>query len=338
ANGDLQQVGSDGVPTGWTVSPSGARVAASAQSTTAVRVRNPGAQAIELTQTVDLSNNPASVQLACDVRTNAAATLAIDFAGSDGTALGTTTSIALAPGDFDQHPAELAVPAQAAHATVRLQLPPSAAVDVRALGLSPVDRVNVPVAFVAQSPGELRVSNAVVAYERVPLPPPPVPANGLCTPTPANRTPGDGCAAEGGCWCTCCNAKRMMQRTTATTTPGGRPATVGTCTTCGTTMLAIGGTVTARPATTTIPMLLVPSTPKGTVVGVMSPRQAPQLTDVPGIGATRASALTAAGITTVDALARAKPETIANTLRGVTSANAEVIVKNAQRLSATANQ
>ncbi|MBV8581277.1 MAG: PD40 domain-containing protein, partial [Candidatus Eremiobacteraeota bacterium] len=352
-NGDLQQIGSDGVPTGWTVSPSGARVAVSASpaaavnasSTSTVRVRNPGTQAVELTQTVDLSNNPASVQLACDARTSATSAsasttpaLAIDFAGSDGTALGTTTSIALAPGDFDQHPAELAVPAQAAHATVRLQLPPSAAVDVRTLTLSPVNRVNVPVAFVAQSPGELRVSNAVVAYERVPLPPPPVPANGLCTPTPANRTPGDGCAAEGGCWCTCCNAKRMMQRTTATTTPAGRPAMVGTCTTCGTTMLAVGGTVAGRPTVTAIPTLLVPSSPKGTVVGIMSPRQVPQLTDVPGIGATRASALTAAGITSVDALARAKPEMIANTLRGVTAANAEVIVKNAQRLSATANQ
>ncbi len=344
-NGDLQQIGTDGLPSGWSVAPAAARATfgVTRNASGVTRLSNPGTQTVELTQTVAVAPGaPLYVELAA--RAEAATTppsVAIEFVASDGSPAGTATSITVDPSDFEQHPAEIALPPNAAKANVRLRLPPSTALELRALAVRPLAKVDVPVSFIAQAPGQLRVSQAVVAYERVAPSAPPVPAGGLCTPTPADQAPGEG-GADDQCYCSCCNANRTMQHPTTTATPAGRPVTVGTCATCGTTMVRGGGTVTLGTAFATAaevmqPAVVIAAAPPQTAASLATAQPLPPLTAVPGIGASRASALAQAGITTMEQLAAANAQDVAHALRGVTPTNAGVIIGNAQRIVAAAN-
>lgn len=346
SNGALRDLGADGKPHGWTVAPAGARLNVASSLFGVTRLRNAGTQTIDLAQAVDV---PAQALGHVDfaARTADATTspsLEIDFRANDGSALGTATSIAVGPGDFEQHPADVSVPNGSARVNIRLRLPPATTLDVSKLALAFADTVRVPLGFIAQAPGELRVSRAAVVYERVPAPPPQVPSTGLCTPTPPGMKPGDPCALD-SCHCTRCNANRTMQRAAATATPSGRPATLGTCATCGTPMLRLGGlpsTVSASFATVQTPIALpsfvIPRT-SATAALANAPRAASlPVTAVAGIGQARARMLAEAGIKTIDDLARANAPDIAKTLRGVTPANAEILIKHAQRLAASASQ
>lgn len=334
ANGGLQQIGTDGAPTGWSTPPGVGTLAVSARPAAGVRLRNPGAQTAELVQSVDV---PPNAQLSLELvgRSDAATavpTVTLDFTGSDGAAIGSATSIAVDPADFERHLAALAPPPGAVQARVHVRLPPAATLDVQRLSLRSVAGVTVPVSFVAQAPGDLRVSQAVVAYERVPVPPPPVPAAGLCTPTPAGQAPGEAASDPDSCYCTCCNAQRTMQHPSAATTPAGRPATVATCATCGTPMLRVGGPVMAGSAVAAMvfPVVMVAATGASFV----TPTSPPPVTTVPGIGPKRAAMLATAGIVTVDDLARSNAKDVASLLRGVSAASVDVILKSAQHLVA----
>jgi len=345
-NGDLQQIGTDGLPSGWSVAPAAARATfgVTRNASGVTRLSNPGTQNVELTQTVAVAPGaPLYVELAARAEaTTTPPSVAIEFVASDGSPAGTATSITVDPSDFEQHPAEIALPPNAAKANVRLRLPPSTALELRTLAVRPLAKVDVPVSFIAQAPGQLRVSQAVVAYERVAPSAPPVPAGGLCTPTPADQAPGEG-GADDQCYCSCCNANRTMQHPTTTATPAGRPVTVGTCATCGTTMVRGGGTVTLGTAFATAaevmqPAVVIAAAPHQTAASLATAQPLPPLTAVAGIGASRASALGKAGITTIEQLATANALDVAQALRGVTAANAGVIIGNARRIVAAASQ
>ena len=84
---------------------------------------------------------------------------------------------------------------------MRIALPPGAGLLVERIALIAQPEVQVPCSFVAQSPGQLHVSNARIAYEVQPAPPPQPPAGGLSPPTPPDATPGDpttGCCDANG--------------------------------------------------------------------------------------------------------------------------------------------
>lgn len=342
ANGDLSQLGADGAPTGWSTNSAaaGGGVGVSALAAGGMRVRNAGAQPAELTQAVDVVPNAHLFMEFVGRAVNATAnpTIELGFGAADGTPVGTPTRIAVDPYDFDRHLADVAPPAGAAKATVSVRVPPSTALDVQQLALRWVDSVTVPVSFIAQAPGDLRVSRAVVAYERVPLPPPPVPQSGLCTPTPAGVAPGETADDGDSCYCTACDATRKLQHATATTTPAGRPAIVATCATCGTPVLRIGGPVVTAPAyqAPLLPAIVLAAPDASAVLGAESAQATASVLIVPGIGPARAAKLAAAGIKTVGDLARANPNDVVGMLRGVSPANVAVIFASARRLYAAA--
>jgi DNA-binding beta-propeller fold protein YncE len=345
-NGDLQQIGGDGLPSGWALTPAAARATfgVTRGATGMMRLRNAGAQTVELTQSVAVAPG-ALLHVELAARAEAATTspsLAVGFLASDGSPAGTATTITIDPSDFERHPAEIAAPPNAAKANIHVRLPPATAIDLRALAVRPLAKVDVPVAFIAQAPGQLRVSQAFVAYERVAPSAPPVPAGGLCTPTPPDQTPGDG-GTDDECYCSCCDAKRTMRDPTAATTPAGRPVTVGTCTTCGTTMARGGGTVMLGTAATTAAEIMQPSVviaaPTNRAANSAAIRQPlPPVTAVAGIGPARASALEQVGITTIEQLATANAGHVAQALRGVSVPNAQIIIQHAQLLVAVSNQ
>jgi Helix-hairpin-helix domain len=189
---------------------------------------------------------------------------------------------------------------------------------------------SVPISFIAQSPGELRISSAQVGFDTVPPSPPAVPPTGLCSPTPPGQQPGQ--QTSDSCHCSCCDDETQMTQSTPAMTPGGRPMMLSTCVNCGTQVVRGGGPVVA--GSPTIPFrtvahdvlpLLDRTTPNA------APARPPALTDIMGIGKARAQKLQGAGIHTVEDLAAAHPEDVAHALRGVSLDNAAVLVEHAKK-------
>jgi predicted flap endonuclease-1-like 5' DNA nuclease len=128
-------------------------------------------------------------------------------------------------------------------------------------------------------------------------------------------------ASSSSCYCCCCETQTRMRNPTPTTTPGGKPATTGTCSQCGATVTTTGGQLTpgltAIPATFTYTHSTVPVTTEQ-LVAVIERLQTSsgqvakaQLSQITGIGPARASQLQAAGISTLRQLADATKETVA---------------------------
>jgi hypothetical protein len=122
----------------------------------------------------------------------------LQFADAQGAPIGSTQVFQFDAVGFALRPLRISAPATSASVEVRLALPPTTSLTVEQLALTPRSTVKVPLGFIAQSPGELHVSNARIVYdEGVPAPPAP-PAAGLSEPTPPGSDPGDPecCACE----------------------------------------------------------------------------------------------------------------------------------------------
>ena len=206
---------------------------------------------------------------------NALPSIAVCFQDANDVDLGATQQIELDPHTFAAQPAQLTAPASSATATMRIVLPAGAALTVERLSLASQPTVDLPCSFIAQSPGELHVSNARIVYDLQPVPLPQPPPGGLSSPTPPGATPGDG---------------------TQTCAPDGTQSSV----------IGEPAPGPALPAPAAVRM-----TPP-TVLAATVPE--PALTAVRGIGPAREQQLIAAGITTIRDLAAATPETVADAL------------------------
>jgi predicted flap endonuclease-1-like 5' DNA nuclease len=229
----------------------------------------------------------------------------------------------IAPGAFDISAATGVVPDKTASAEIHLLIPGGVTLNTTAISLQLASPASVLISFVAQSPGSLTVSAMNVAYEPAPPVHPPIPPGGLCPPTPPPQAVQ---ASSNSCYCCCCETQTRMKNPTPTTTPGGKPATTGTCSQCGATVTTTGGQLTpgltAIPATFTYTHSTVPVTTEQ-LVAVIERLQTSsgqvakaQLSQITGIGPARASQLQAAGISTLRQLADATKETVAATLEG----------------------
>ncbi len=132
-----------------------------------------------------------------------------------------------------------------------------------------------------------------------------------------------------------------MTGATPAATPGGRPMAVGVCSTCGNPVMQGGG-----PAGPPVPLRMrvaghaAPAARSAALATGLSssfpftssiPRVL-ALTDVTGIGATRAGQLKRVGIETAQELAAADSNVVASALKGVSVSNAEVLIENARNL------
>jgi hypothetical protein len=132
-----------------------------------------------------------------------------------------------------------APPPGAVQAEVRVNVPPGSEVRIGAFALRAAPEVAVPVRFIADSPGELSVSDAPIVYDRTAPPLPPVPPNGLAPATPPDTTPGK--ADRSHDCCPVCGAHDSLSRQEPSRTRGGRPASMRECRNCGARVVLPGG-------------------------------------------------------------------------------------------------
>jgi DNA-binding beta-propeller fold protein YncE len=117
--------------------------------------------------------------------------LDIQYLDQAGAPVGTPDRVALGAVGFARHPASLNAPKGATSAQVRIVMPAGGGISVEQLQILPQRMAEVPVGFIAQSPGELHVSNGQIVYDWKALAPPAPPAGGLNPPTPPDYKPGD---------------------------------------------------------------------------------------------------------------------------------------------------
>jgi hypothetical protein len=157
----------------------------------------------------------------------------------DGSEIGLPSTIEVMPAGSNHYLQEGKVPLDVDHGEIHLMVPPVSSLEVEKVSLKNPVEIEVPLTFIAQSPGEMTVSDLRVAYEITPAERPPIPAKGLCSPTPPGRKPGEG--PKDCCFCSCCGTETTMKEQVSIETKDGGPAVVGRCSQCGSDMVSPGG-------------------------------------------------------------------------------------------------
>jgi hypothetical protein len=236
ANPDLAQLGEDGAVVGWAVPP-GLVVPGLGASV----LDNQGPEEATVTQTVAVPEGSRfALQLVGRAVRPEAAPPRVELAWTApaGTPVGEPVVHEVGVMTTDVHLVEGEPPAGATAAEVALVLPPGASLEVTSVSLRLPRSVQVPVSFDGESPGELVVSGAAVGLEEVEAVPPPVPAAGLCPPTPPGVTPGPQPPSSP---CPSCGRQSTPRRTTPAVTAAGRPAMAARCEHCGARLVRLGG-------------------------------------------------------------------------------------------------
>ena len=331
-NEDLRERDGDR-PAGWDLDPPGSQVSLE-PAAGAVTVENPNGTAAALVQSITVTaGSPIEVELTARVVRPGAdqgPALELRYLAAGNAAAPPALTVPLSPSAFDRVVLEDTVPAGITAAELRLSLPAGAALEVARVAVRQPTTVEVPVAFRAQTRGELAVQAAEVAYDRREAQPPPVPDRGLCPST----APGDSPSAEPRHACGCCGSREAVEGETRAATPAGRPATVRRCASCGAPMIAGGG----RPAPGVLVVLPSKTAVHSRGTGMPSAGVAvmPAITDIRGIGAARARRLARVGLGTVDRLAAASPPMVVAVLPQLSTSGAEQLLAQARRLVSAA--
>ena len=309
ANGDLATIASDGLPVGWQNAATSAGRVRVTPTSTGVRLANSGTLPATLVQRFDVATND-TLEIALVGRpvgaADAHATVALRYFAADGpddaagASVGEPTTLRLAATDFSHRRTRSRVPPDASRAEIGFTIEPATSLVLEKFTLHVANETAVPLSFVAEAPGELRVSAARIGFERITVAPPPVPPRGRCVATPPGSTPGDDCQR---CNCGTCGVQRSATGVTVATLSSGR----------------------ARERLNPSPSRLF-EPPDRTPIELLP------LTAVRFIGVKRAEALIGGGIGTVEALAEAEPDNVAGLLRGLGPSDAVAVIENARRL------
>jgi hypothetical protein len=152
----------------------------------------------------------------------------------------------------------------------------------------------------------------------------PIPPRGLCPPTSAG--------GPDECYCCSCGEQRPVRRSESVVTAAGRPGKISPCPVCGSDRIRLGGRLSAYAEPVQLPHFRTPDRPgKGGPALVVRTRVDAPITDIPGIGASRAAALAALGIRDVVALADADVHVVA-TLPSVSDPIAAALIASAVEL------
>jgi hypothetical protein len=318
ANGDLR-AGAPGMPEAWTATPATAPgfsrlasgTAGKISSPTAgntTRLRNAGAQAVTLAQQVAVQPGPFVLELrgrsTAGTAPRSAPALELRWLAADGSSPAPATVLDVPPESFDALAASGTVPEGAAKAELRITVPPGASLDVVSLDLRFPARVDVPVTFVAEAPGELTLLDWRIAYEEHAAQVPAAPASGLCKPTSAGSAGGAGGEGDDDCGCgeDDEDAKGPSQPGAAVAAP----------------VLAV---VPGGSRQLANPLALAATAPSQRVV-----------TEIPGIGRGRARALKAASMDSLETIATSHPAALRGVMRGVTEEAATRFIASAREL------
>ncbi len=261
-------------------------------------------------------------------------TVELRWQDSESASLDTDISLVISPTDFERHAATGTAPSQADQAEVRITLPPQTTLMTKHISLHQQEPTAVPVGFLAHAPGELSVSQGRVAYDLGEPTPPQVPSTGLCPPKQPKPT-----QTRYDCFCGVCEAVHEMTGATPAMTPAGRPATTGTCSACGSSMVNLGGRLEYRaPNIAFLERKFMPRKrePEKARVSAVSRQpkkyKASRITRIKGIGEARAQKLASAGITSIRKLATLEPEEIQRILKAISLAQASQFIEEAKYL------
>jgi predicted flap endonuclease-1-like 5' DNA nuclease len=325
SNHDLQ-VWEDGAPVGWRLDPATSAAKIAVWLLPAFTgIRNADVVDVTLSQTVPATAGERFLfeveTIRLDTTGREPPPIELDYLRADDSRVGPAIVLRPASEDAVYMPVAGTVPEGAMQAEIRLIVPHESALVVRSTSLRFFRPRDVPIRFVAEAPGELRVTELRVGYDREPVPAPPVPPTGLRAPTPAAEEATDEPCDDSHC--VCCGAHNSMTNAERTETQAGKPASVGTCRNCGAPIVMHGGE--PRPTEAIERSFL----PVGRVFAQPLPTA---LTIITGIGKAREQQLIRAGIDSFEKLATAKPRDVAKAMIGVPVKNAPHFINEARRL------
>jgi DNA-binding beta-propeller fold protein YncE len=331
ANGDFKSK-KNGQLTGWTLEPETTPGFIVSEAGDALKLQNAGTTTAELVQTVAAqTDKPFTVEFEGKSFAGSSETPRIElrWLKADKGPAAEPMVVQLEPTALDLTTASGTVPAGSAEVQVRVVVPAGATLEVKRFSLRYERFTIVPVKFIAESPGDLNLSQVRVGFERVEPKAPPIPAGMLCKPVDQKAR---------GCYCAHCQEETEMIEPEQTTTPAGRPATRGRCANCSSEVVSVGGP-TARPQAAIARQTMEPRPVivRPVTVTSASPQTAAQvrrLTDIHGIGEPRAKQLSDIGIDSVEKLAAATPETVLK-IKFITEEMATRIIAEAQSLTSS---
>lgn len=329
------------LPAGWTAAGEAGRLSFQPGETAAELV-NDGFEAVELRQTVPVEDQAEFLLQARSLQLSAngeAPRLELRWLDADGQPLEAPPErLTFASADFVAAARRGMPPEGASSAQLSLLLPPRSRLTVEQISLTFEEALEVPLTFIAQSPGELTVAEPRVAFDRFPPPRTPLTESGLCSPTPPGLEPGEKCEE---CYCACCRSMVKPRGMQPAVTSSGRSAQAGSCPRCRAPVVRMGGA--PGPAASSAFRRLPPSshrlpllTARERIFQEDRPSVAENpppflLTDIQGIGNARSRRLSEAGIETVEQLAAASPGRVADATGTVT---AESFIRQAKALLA----
>ncbi|MGR9054096.1 MAG: hypothetical protein ACU84J_15760, partial [Gammaproteobacteria bacterium] len=234
-NADLRIL-EDRSPAGWeleSTQPARVRFDPVAEG---LRISNLGTDKAELIQTVQAeAERPYRLEFKGRIIDATAIetlpSIELHWFGQDRSALGAPTPMTITPDGLDSASAEGSSPAATLEADIVLVAPPGTTFTVNSVSLRFSSFTPVPLAFIAQAPGELTVTDWRVQFERAEAVKPDEPEQGLCAPTPPGRRPGE--ASKAGRYCPCCESEQALSVEVTKNARKGRNTVSQRCTVCG---------------------------------------------------------------------------------------------------------
>lgn len=325
------------VPAGWTLKTSARGVTLIDLGTgIGIRLFNAGVNAAELVQSVAIGEKqPFALEFKGRALNPDAApqqpSVELRWLRSDGTAVLPPTVLKIEASGFLSFPATGNTPAGTASVEIALVAPPETGLEISSVSLQEPRAANVPLSFISQAPGELRVSRSQVTYDVVPAQPPPVPSSGLATPTPPGSKPGD---PPCDCYCECCQDAQPITKPKPHVTVTGRPMTVGICPSCGSSLIRPGGPLVPGAPIVRLPVLAVhPPVPARSQANG-SPAPILALSDLPGVHDDRLRQLERIGITSLHDLAGASADKIE--IQGLSARGVAGLINRARKMISAA--
>jgi DNA-binding beta-propeller fold protein YncE len=343
-NGDFRSE-SQGRLDGWVVSPAVAPGFSVIAFDDGAKLQNAGANAVALKQTIPAkSNRPFALEFQGQTKklsaNQANPRIEARLLDTGGATIGAPIALEIFADNFGASVTNGTSPENAVQAEINLIIPPGIVLQVRQVSLRFSSTTQIPVTFVAQSPGELVVTDLKVAFEEAAVAPPPIPERGLCRATPPGRAPGE--PPHDCCFCPDCEEERTVIEDDSMVTRAGRPVSVGSCSECGLELAHFGGRSAVAqslvfPTAGAVPPIVIHASTFAARALPITPPQLtgaadrPALTEIKGIGDATARRLEKIGIVSVEALAEAAPNKVME-LKGISASKARQLVSAAKRL------
>lgn len=322
----------------WTLLPGAAAGVTLLAAAEGIRVQNAGARPVELVQKVSAEAGQFfTLEFEGGVeRSSAEAAPQVELRWlRDGAPVGEPTTLHISASGLALAAAHGRSP-DVTEAEIRLAVPNEVTLEVKRISLRFTEAIPFTLNFMAETLGEVAVSDLRVAFEKIPPGQPALPANGLCEPNPmSGGSSSESCDGEGA-FCPCCQSEQPLLHVSGMQTEAGRAVRVGQCRSCGAQVPRFGGRsepgaapFELRRESIARPRILTARAHRPSPVSVPEKRQidpVEALTQIGLIGPKRAERLVASGIDTPVKLAATSAEEVVKLLKpGISLEQAERI-------------